>query len=213
MKKILILLVCLCFTSCFEITERIQHHSDQSGTYKLVVDFSQSWLRVKSAMFLEEINGEKIPNEQAIIKKLQDFKKAAAQIEGISGVETKTNFDDYIFVIQLDYKNIAALNQAINCMDKQKTGIHFKTSSATTFERIASYPIPDKVVNDPNKKEDLEKANMIAIYSFATPIEAVNNSRCKISANKKTAFLKQSLYAVLKKSSLMNNTIKLTQQK
>ncbi|GAA6771406.1 hypothetical protein AAGS39_21530 [Flavobacterium sp. CGRL2] len=66
-----------------------------------------------------------------------------------------------------------------------------------------------KVVNDPKKKKDLEEASIIAIYSFDKDILSVNNSNSKISANKKTVFLKQSMYSVLKKSTLMNNTIQL----
>ncbi|CAD0001525.1 hypothetical protein [Flavobacterium chungangense] len=210
MKKIFALCCCLLLTSCFEITERIKHHDDQSGEYTLMVDFSKSWLKTKSAIWLEEVDGVKIPNEQEITQKLTDFKSKVSKIEGISNVTTKTDFDRYIFIIKLDYKSLKALNEVVNTLNKQKNHIHF-TANSKSFERIASYPIPENLLKDEKKKEDLEKANIVSIYTFDRDVLNTSNANCKISPNKKTVFLKQSMYSVLKKSSLMNNTIQLNQ--
>lgn len=209
MKKILALCCCLLLTSCFEITERIKHHDDQSGEYTLMVDFSKSWFKTKSAMWLEEVDGVKIPNEQEITKKLEDFKTKASKIDGITNVTTKTDFDNYVFIIKLNYANLKALNAVVNTINNQRDQIHF-SGSEKNFERIASYPVPEKVVKDPKKKKDLEAANIIAIYTFDKDVQAVQNPNSKISQNKKTVFLKQSMYSVFKKSALMNNTIQLT---
>lgn len=209
MKKILALCCCLLLTSCFEITERIKHHDDQSGEYTLMIDFSKSWFKTKSAIFLEEVDGVKIPNEQEISQKLEDFKGKALKIVGISNVTTKTDFDNYIFIIKLNYANIKALNAVVNTINNQRDQIHF-SSNAKNFERIASYPVPEKVIKDPKKKKDLEEASITAIYTFDKDILSVENTNSKISKNKKTVFLKQSMYSVLKKSTLMNNTIQLT---
>ncbi|UWY29197.1 hypothetical protein N4T20_04525 [Flavobacterium sp. TR2] len=209
MKKILALLCCLLLTSCFEITERIKHHDDQSGEYTLMIDFSKSWFKTKSAIWLEEVDGVKIPNEQEIAQKLEDFKSKALKIDGISNVTTKTDFQNYVFIIKLNYANLKALNAVVNTINNQRDQIHF-SGSAKTFERIASYPVPEKVVNDPKKKKDLEEASIISIYTFDKDILAVDNVNSKISKNKKTVFLKQSMYSVFKKSTLMNNTIQLT---
>ncbi|WP_369618004.1 hypothetical protein [Flavobacterium sp. CFS9] len=209
MKKFLALCCCLLLTSCFEITERIKHHDDQSGEYTLMVDFSKSWFKTKSAMWMEEVDGVKIPNEQEITKKLEDFKVKALKIDGITNVTTKTDFDQYVFIIKLNYANLKALNAVVNTINNQSNQIHF-SSNARSFERIASYPVPEKVVKDPKKKEDLEAASITAIYTFDKEVKAVENPNSRISPNKKTVFLKQSMYSVLKKSALMNNRIQLT---
>ncbi len=209
MKKFLSLSCCLLLCSCFEITEKIKHHNNQSGEYSITVDFSQSWFKTKSAMFLEEVNGVKIPDEQEIIQKLANFKNSASKMEGISNVTTKTDFDNYIFTIRLDYKNLKALNNVLNTINKQKNQVYF-TGDETNFQRIATYPFPENLLKDPSKKTDLEQANVIAIYTFDREIASVNNGNSKISKNKKTIFLKQNVYNVLKKSALMNNTIQLT---
>lgn len=209
MKKFLAFCCCLLLTSCFEITERIKHHDDQSGEYTLMVDFSKSWFKTKSAIFLEEVDGVKIPNEQEIAQKLEDFKTKALKIEGISNVTKKADFDSYVFIIKLNYANLKALNAVVNTINNQRDQIHF-SGSVKNFERIASYPVPEKVVKDPKKRKDLEEANIIAIYTFDKDVQSVENANSKISKNKKTVFLKQSMYSVLKKSTLMNNTIQLT---
>lgn len=209
MKKFLAFCCCLLLTSCFEITERIKHHDDQSGEYTLMVDFSKSWFKTKSAIFLEEVDGVKIPNEQEISQKLEDFKTKALKIDGISNVTTKADFDSYVFIIKLNYANLKALNAVVNTINNQRDQIHF-SGSVKNFERIASYPVPEKVVKDPKKRKDLEEANIIAIYTFDKDVQSVENANSKISKNKKTVFLKQSMYNVLKKSTLMNNTIQLT---
>ncbi|WP_289663891.1 hypothetical protein [Flavobacterium panacagri] len=209
MKKILALFCCLLLTSCFEITERIKHHDDQSGEYTLMIDFSKSWFKTKSAIFLEEVDGVKIPNEQEITQKLEDFKNKALKIDGISNVSTKTDFSNYVFIIKLNYANLKALNAVVNTINNQRDQIHF-SGSGKTFERIASYPIPEKVVNDPKKKKDLEEASITSIYTFDRDVLTAENVNSKISKNKKTVFLKQSMYSVFKKSTLMNNTIQLT---
>ncbi|MBZ4035717.1 hypothetical protein K6T82_13135 [Flavobacterium sp. 17A] len=209
MKKILALFCCLLLTSCFEITERIKHHDDQSGEYTLMIDFSKSWFKTKSAIWLEEVDGVKIPNEQEITQKLEDFKIKALKIDGISNVSTKTDFQNYVFIIKLNYANLKALNAVVNTINNQREQIHF-SGSDKNFQRIASYPIPEKVVNDPKKKKDLEEANIISIYTFDKDIVSVDNANSKISKNKKTVFLKQSMYSVFKKSTLMNNSIQLT---
>lgn len=208
MKKFLALCCCLFLTGCFEITERIKHHDNQSGEYTLMIDFSKSWFKTKSAIWLEEVDGVKIPSEQEITKKLADFKAKALKIDGITNVNTKTDFENYVFIIKLNYANVKALNAVVNTINNQSDQIHF-SSNAKGFERIASYPVPENLVKDPKKKQDLEQANIISIYTFDRDITATNNPNSKISKNKKTVFLKQSMYSVLKKSSLMNNTIQL----
>lgn len=160
-------------------------------------------------MLLEEVDGVKIPSEQEITQRLANFKNTASKIEGISNIVTKTDFDNYIFTIRLDYQNLKALNSALNSINKQKSQIYFAGDS-NNFQRIASYPFPENLLKDPKKKPDLEQANVIAVYTFDREVASVNNANSKISKNKKTIFLKHNVYNVLKKSALMNNSILLT---
>ncbi|MGX7667777.1 hypothetical protein [Flavobacterium pedocola] len=209
MKKLVLLSIFFLLTGCFEITEKIKHNKDQSGEYSLVVDFSDSWLKMKSAIMLQEVDGVAIPNEEEIKSRLAQFKAEALKIKGISKVSTSHDFSNYIFKIHFSYSSVEALNKALNSINKKNNSIHFKESDGK-FERIASYPFPKELTNNNDKKEDLLKANIIAVYTFDKEVAAVQNSNCKLSKSKKTVFLKQNIWNVLNNNKLMNNSISFT---
>lgn len=207
MKKIMILTLCFFLTSCFEITERIKHNSDESGDYSLIVDFSKSWFRTRSAIWLEEVDGVSIPSEEDIKNKLADFRTQASKIEGISSVITKYDFKAYIFTFKFKYNNLKALNAVLNSMNKENPITHFSESKEISFQRFASYPIPKDLAKNEDKKEDLEDAHITTIYTFDKEVSQFTNPNCKLSKSKLTVFLKQNIYSVLKNTNLMNNTI------
>lgn len=206
MKKLFILSICLLLTSCFEITEKIKHNSDQSGDYSLVVDFSSSWLKTKSAIMLEEVDGVSIPNEEDIKSKLAEFRAEASKIKGVSKISTSYDFNTYIFKINFSYNSLETLNTVLNVMDKKNSLVHFKNNNGK-FERIASYPLPKDLTKNDDKKEDLLKANIIAVYTFDKDVATVQNANSKLSKSKKTVFLKQNVWNVLNNNKLMNNSI------
>ena len=206
MKNLLILSFCLLLTSCFEITEKIKHNSDQSGDYSLVVDFSNSWFKTKSAIMLEEVDGVSIPNEEDIKSKLAQFRAEASKIKGISKISTSYDFNTYIFKINFSYNSLETLNAVLNAIDKKNTLVHFKNNNGK-FERIASYPLPKNLIKNEDKKEDLLKANIVAVYTFDKDVAMVQNANSKLSKSKKTVFLKQNIWNVLNNNKLMNNSI------
>lgn len=206
MKKLIILSICLLLTSCFEMTEKIKHNSDQSGDYSLVVDFSSSWFKTKSAIMLEEVDGVSIPNEEDIKSKLAQFRAEASKIKGVSKISTSYDFNTYIFKINFSYNSLEALNAVLNSIDKKNTLVHFKNNNGK-FERIASYPLPKNLIKNEDKKEDLLKANIVAVYTFDKDVAMVQNANSKLSKSKKTVFLKQNIWNVLNNNKLMNNSI------
>ena len=206
MKKLIILSICLLLTSCFEITEKIKHNSDQSGDYSLVVDFSSSWFKTKSAIMLEEVDGVSIPNEEDIKSKLAQFRAEASKIKGISKISTSYDFNTYIFKINFSYNSLETLNAVLNAIDKKNTLVHFKNNNGK-FERIAAYPLPKNLIKNEDKKEDLLKANIVAVYTFDKDVAMVQNANSKLSKSKKTVFLKQNIWNVLNNNKLMNNSI------
>ena len=209
MKKLILLSIFFLLTGCFEITEKIRHNKDQSGEYSLVVDFSNSWLKMKSAIMLQEVDGVSIPNEEDIKLKLAQFKAEASKVKGISKVSTAHDFSNYIFKINFSYNYIEALNKVLNTFDKKNNLIHFKETNER-FERIASYPLPKNLTKNDDKKEDLLKANITAVYTFDKEVATVQNPSCKLSKSKKTVFLKQNIWNVLNNNKLMNNSINFT---
>lgn len=206
MKKLFILSICLLLTSCFEITEKVKHSSNNSGDYSLVIDFSNSWLKTKSAILLEEVDGVSIPNEEDIKSKLAQFRADASKIKGTSKISTSYDFNTYVFKINFSYNSLETLNAVLNTIDKKNPLVHFKNNNGR-FERIASYPLPKDLAKKEDKKEDLLEANITAVYTFDKDVATVQNPNSKLSKSKKTVFLKQNIWNVLNNNKLMNNSI------
>lgn len=206
MKKLFILSICLLLTGCFEVTEKIKHNNNQSGDYSLVVDFSSSWLKTKSAILLEEVDGVSIPSEEEIKTKLAQFRADASKIKGTSKISTSYDFSNYVFKINFSYNSLETLNAVLNTIDKKNNFVHFKNNNGK-FERIASYPLPKNLIKNEDKKEDLLKANITAVYTFDKDVATVQNPNSKLSKSKKTVFLKQNIWNVLNNNNLMNNAI------
>jgi hypothetical protein len=97
----------------------------------------------------------------------------------------------------------------LNTIDKETKLDHFKEVDGV-FERIASYPIPEKLKEKKDKKEDLEEAKITAVYTFDKQIKTAQNINSKYSKSKKTVFLKHNVWNVLNDNSLMNNSISFT---
>ncbi|NHM03371.1 hypothetical protein G4L40_01495 [Flavobacterium sp. TWA-26] len=206
MKNMIFLIICLLLTGCFEVTEKIKHNNNQSGDYSLVVDFSSSWLKTKSAILLEEVDGVSIPSEEEIKTKLAQFRADASKIKGASKISTSYDFSNYVFKINFSYNSLETLNAVLNTIDKKNNFVHFKNNNGK-FERIASYPLPKNLIKNDDKKEDLLKANITAVYTFDKDVATVQNPNSKLSKSKKTVFLKQNIWNVLNNNNLMNNAI------
>ncbi|WMW77761.1 hypothetical protein RF683_09740 [Flavobacterium sp. 20NA77.7] len=209
MKKAIVLLACFLLTGCFEITEVLKHKKDNSGDYSLVIDFSASWIKVRTAIALGEVDGVSIPSEEEIKSKLANFRNKASKIKGVSKISSSYDFKNYIFKMNFSYNSIETLNKVLNSLDKKSKHVHFKADNEK-FERIAAYAFPANLIKDEDKKEDLLKANITAIYTFDKDIASVQNTGSKISKTKKTVVLKQNIWSVLKNTALMNNSITLT---
>ncbi|WP_242004827.1 hypothetical protein [Flavobacterium cheniae] len=155
---------------------------------------------------LEEVDGVSIPNEEDIKSKLAQFRAEASKIKGISKISTSYDFNTYIFKINFSYNSLETLNAVLNAIDKKNTLVHFKNNNGK-FERIASYPLPKNLIKNEDKKEDLLKANIVAVYTFDKDVAMVQNANSKLSKSKKTVFLKQNIWNVLNNNKLMNNSI------
>lgn len=210
MKKIYAILLCYLLTGCFQITEIIKHKKDNSGNYSLVIDFSKSWLKTRTAIMLGEVDGVTIPSEEEIQSKLTHFKEEAQKIKGVSNISTTHDFKNYIFKFNFSYNSIETLNKVLNSLNKKNNLIHCKIEN-DTFERNTTYPFPKNLTKNDDKKEELLDASITTIYSFDKEVVNTENENSKISKSKKTVVLKQSIWNVLQNNKLLNNKITLTQ--
>ena len=198
---------CIILTSCFEITEKVNHTSNGSGEYDLIINFSNSWMKTRAAIMLGEVDGEKIPNEESITDQLNDFKLEASKIKGITNVSVSKDFTSYIFKLHFKYDSIQSLNNVLNLLDRGNTIEKHFLSNDLQFQRNASYPFPPKLKDKKNKKNDLEKAKITAIYTFDKKVQLTSNLNSKLSKSKYRVFLQDNAWRVIQNNELMNNSI------
>ena len=204
------------FSSCFDVTEDISLNKDGSGNATVIINLSQSKDNISSYVDAGEINGNKIPGINEIEEKMAELVAEANLLEGISNVESISDYEDYIFTFTCEFENVYALNDAINIMaDKYnesgqptifEDNYGFDISS---FYRYFKYPIPDL---DFDKLGTMEKfmmdtATFTGIYRFEDAIDKCTNSSARISKSGKSTMLKATIAQLVKKQISLENEV------
>ncbi len=218
------LLLCsmLCCTSCFEILEEINMHKDGSGSMLVTFNMSKSKTKLASIMMLDSINGYKVPSEDEINEALKDVINHLEKTEGISNIKKTKDFENYIFTVACDFKNVESINGIFKeLIDKQNrnggtkfTTKNFSFNGATnTFNRYFTYDDSIKKSFYHLKREDrkvFEEASLTAIYRFEDPVKSVSNQKAKVSPNKKAVMLKVDAMAFIMGEQSLANKIQLS---
>ena len=209
MKKIIPTLFLFIFlfslSSCFDITEEVKMNTDGSGKLKLTINMSQSKANLKNYMNAGEINGVKIPTESELKQEIAKLKKKLANIKGISNIQTKTDFTEFIFEVSSDFSDAKALNKAINASVKvfNQTPFplpkfkHFDISD-NQFSRLFEY------TNERLTKDEydglssvvrylMESAKIVSIYRFDEPVTKFSNKKAHLSPSKKAIKLEANI--------------------
>lgn len=215
----------LCFslcTSCFEILEEIKLNKDGSGTIMLTLNMSKSKTKLASIMLLDSINGHKIPTKNDISKAFNDMAYHLEKTPGISNIKKTKDFDNYIFTVSCNFKNVDQVNAIFkDLIEKQNRKKH--TNFTTTnfsynktngiFNRYFTYDNTIKKHFNNLNAEDrkvFDNASYTCIYRFADKIKSVSNTNAKISPNKTAVFLKTDALALIMGKKSIKNQIKLS---
>jgi len=209
-------------TSCFEVLEEINLNTDGSGKMLVTFNLSKSKSKIASIMLLDSVNGYKVPSKNDISIALKEAKSHLKTINGISNINTTSDFDNYIFTISCDFSSTDNLDSVFKNLiskhnKKSKTNFNttnFSFNAATnSFKRSFSYDNSIKRNFYKLKKEDreiFEDANYTSIYRFEDDVKQVSNTSAKVSPNKKAVFLKVDLMSLILGEKDITNTIKLS---
>ncbi len=220
MKRItyLILFSCLLiFQSCFEIVEEVFLKNDGTGNFQLTLNLSKSKTKLSSILQMKTINGHDVPTKNQIKNKITTVENAFAKTDGISNVKTTTDFDNYIFAISGNFKNITQLNNAVkNIIDKGNLDKRFIEKSyaydatAKKFERLNKISLKEDYKKMSNAdKEIFADAYYTAIYKFESAVNTTSNSDAKISGSKKAVMLRLNALDVVTNKKSIENKIQL----
>tara|TARA_R110002073_G_scaffold336208_1_gene530947 strand:- start:87295 stop:87966 length:672 start_codon:yes stop_codon:yes gene_type:complete len=215
--KFILLGVFILLTSCFEIIEEVSFNEDGSGNVMLTLNLSQSRTKLNSFMLLDSVNKYKVPSK---IEIRDHFNKIATTIKntnGISNVQHTVNFDDYIFTISCDFKDVEALNTVIsNFSSKNEAALiqqnkHFSyDQSKDVFTRNYHYDLATEFKKTQlEDRKVIESATYTTIYRFKKPIISSNNQAAKIASSKKAVMLKVNVKDIITNQKSIKNQITL----
>jgi len=213
----LFLFVCLIsLTGCFEIVEQLFLKTDGSGDFQMVLNLSKSRTRLNSIMKMKTINGHDVPSKEDIRYRLSEIEKTVSKTAGISNVKTSIDFDNFIASINCNFKNVAALNNAVkNIYLKENAGKKAPEKiyeyNAGVFQRWNKYSFKDDYTKLSNAdKEVFATANYTAIFKFESAVSAASNKETRIAPSKKAVMLKLNTLDVITEKKSIENKINLT---
>jgi hypothetical protein len=189
----ILLFIALTMASCFEIIEDVTVHKNGSGTYKFIVNLSQSKNQI-----------DKIRTQDSILH----FK-----------VPTTAMADaNYIYHLSCDFKNVTSLNTAILSIwktydKKAPAAFSLYTYENNVFKRNTTVTELDHITQlaGPQERELLQKANYTVICRFDTTIAVSNTMNYSLSASKKATLYKKDVWSTIADKGISNNIITITQ--
>lgn len=222
MKFLYLGIILLLFTSCIEIYDDITIKSDGTGTFKYNINLSSSKVKVNSILALDSLDGKKVPSIKDIQAKINTYSQKLSEKEGISNVKIESNFTDFIVKFQCDFKSIDALQKAIKEVIIDESGtkdskeIDHNWLDWDGAKLVRSIPNITTQYTEKLKAEDselLKNGSYVSISRFDRNVEKFDNSNAQLSANKMAVMLRANAYSLTQNTSLLENTIYLTNQK
>lgn len=215
--KILILFILLVsFSSCFEIREEVNLKADGSGELTIVANLSESKGKVRQYLKTGHAEGHYVPSPHEVETMLSQVKSILNNTAGIEFSQTKEDWSNYIFTLTTRFENVGALNEAA-----QKLSKHFAQYGmppvevdnfsfvGEKFERHFDYPSEPKKFAElpPVQKKMLDAAKMISIYRFEKKITGFSHPSAQLSPSGRAIMLQLPLSDLAKGTGTMANKI------
>lgn len=187
-------LLVLSMSSCFQVIEEITMHKDGTGEMTLTINLSQSKTKLASIMLLDSINGYKVPDKKEIQKRISEAVAYLKKSPGISNVKSSTDFSNFIGAITFSFKDVSNLNGITKDLlgqNKIKTAniSHYSYNKATAaFSREHQYSTVTKSEFNKLKEKDKEifkTATFTNIWRFENNITKYSNKLAKVSKSQK----------------------------
>lgn len=198
-------------TACFDIRENIFLKKDGSGKFTFVIDMSELKVMFGSSQDSTSVTSGlevKKPTDK-IDSKFEDVKKELRTIDGISNIIQNVDTTNIIVTIGFDFKNVTALNGAMNVLFKDEENLKpvtYYEYKNKQFKRLESASkgflkagFEDK--NAPKDKKDTEKSpfnldglfqtiSYTTTYEFESDIQKSINKEALLSSDQKKIVLK-----------------------
>lgn len=212
---IAVLLIC---PACFEVVEEINLNNDGSGSFCFTINMSQSKLNINAMLLLDSVNGRAVPKVDDIKKTIGRVEQALKNDSSVSDVKTTQNWEDYIFSVSGNFKNIEGLNRAINQIYAMfntqtkhplETKEHFSYANKV-FKRVYNYNLTSNY-NSLSEKDKVvfKDARYTSIYRFKTTVVKYSNTDALKSKNGMAIMLKTNIKDLITNRKTLENTVHL----
>lgn len=207
------------FSSCVEIIDDLSLNPDGSGDFKYTVNLSSSKVKINSILALDSLDGKKVPSISEISSKLNKLMNDFKTKEGITEVELKTDYTNFVFKLSCHFSSVEQLQTAIKeVVIAENRGRETKeiNHSWISFEgNKLTRSIPQITINKV-RKINQEESNLLkqgkytSITRFGKIIQTFENEKARVSKNQKAIMVQTNPYALIHNPQLLDNIIYLT---
>lgn len=209
-------ILALALTSCVEIIDDLTLNLDGSGTFKYNINLSSSKIKINSILALDSLDGKKVPSLNEIKEKINSVREKLESEPGLSHVSITADYVNYIFKLSCDFASLDELQAAIKTIASSENSgkeipeldHNWLIFSGKTLERsVPKITIQKSKEIKDNDREMLKSGSYTSITRFENEIEKFENSKAKLSANKKAIMLRTDPYSLTQNPNLLDNTI------
>ena len=214
---LIILLIPIFFSSCFEVIEEMTVAKDGTGTMRLTVNFSQSKTKIAAIMLMDSIRGYKVPDKQEIQQEMDKTVAQLSKMPGISNVKSTTDFTNFIADIRFSFQDVEDVNHLIKALLEQHK---VKTTNIPTYnydkedaQFSRQYSSPGDVKAQFNQLKDKElfsTAAYVSILRFENTITSCSNKLARISKNQQAIIQRLAIPDLVNGRANISNQIQLS---
>lgn len=212
---LILFLISVSLTSCFDIIEDITINENGTGKVKMIFNFSQSKSNIDKLLMLKEVNGHKIPSIEKIVSKVESVRDSIEAIKGINNVTTKLNTESFIAEVEFNFDKVERLNTVYYELWKMahKPSVRYENYFSyknKIFNRRGGSFI--NLLNQRTKGADRNifvGAKIISVLKLSNTIISYTNNKSKLATNQKIVILQLPVSNLILNAKLLHNTIKI----
>lgn len=218
MKKtvyLILVLLATSLTSCFDIIEDITLNENGTGKVKMIFNFSQSKSNINKLLMLKEVNGHEVPSIEKIVAKIDNIKDSINNINGISGVTTKINIENYITEFEFNFDKIERLNTVYYELWKMAHAPSVRFEKYFSYQNHIFTRKGGTFINLLNQRTQgadrniFVGAKIISVLKLPNTVESFTNNKSKLAGNQKIVILQLPVSSLILNAKLLHNLIKI----
>jgi hypothetical protein len=189
----------LCLSSCFETIEEMHLNKNGTGSFKYILNFSQSKNEINSALKFDTFFGFKLPGLNEIKKKVYQAKANLSNSKGISNVQLKEDWTNYILEMSGQFATVEQFNQAfkdvsvsLGADESVVRGGFFYEKTDTAFKRTVVARLTPQIQNSARNiiASKLTNVSYTFILKNEKEMDLMPNPKAKLSPSKKAVLVR-----------------------